>query len=108
MVGNEPLNKQSMEIVHFVKTEEIAEKINDLFETERAILVKLFPDAAIEHIGGTSISGAISKGDLDINVRIKPEAFDLESESIGIQRGLSNSLPAHLVGIEPLGLKISN
>ena len=65
-----------MEIVKFIKTEEISEQVNTLFESERQKLSGLLPNAAIEHVGGTSILGTITKGDLDINVRVKPKDLD--------------------------------
>lgn len=61
--------------VHFVKTSDISEKIGKLFNEERKKLLDLFPYAEIEHIGATAIPGTISKGDLDINIRVKPENF---------------------------------
>ncbi|WP_349609496.1 MULTISPECIES: GrpB family protein [Cupriavidus] len=33
------------------------------------------PDAAIEHVGATAVSGCLTKGDLDISVQVGPEAF---------------------------------
>lgn len=71
-----------METVYFVKTEDIAEKISTLFETEKAKLSEFFPDADIQHIGGTSVSGTISKGDLDINVRVKQVEFEATIEKL--------------------------
>lgn len=71
-----------METVHFVKTENISEKVNALFETEKAKLLELFPHADIQHIGGTSVPCTISKGDLDINVRVEQAEFDAVVERI--------------------------
>ena len=74
-----------MDTVSFVKTDEISNKIEVLFEVEKEKISHLFPAAKIEHISGTSVSGSISKGDLDINVRVKPEDFEKITE---ILRGL--------------------
>lgn len=74
-----------MQTVHFVKTEKISEKIQSLFESEKAKLLELFPNADIEHIGGTAILGTISKGDLDINIRVEPKDFQ---EAVEILKGL--------------------
>ena len=71
-----------METVHFVKTEEVSEKIDRLFESEKAKLSELFPHADIQHIGGTSVPGTISKGDLDINVRVGQAEFDATIEKL--------------------------
>lgn len=64
-----------MQTVHFIKTEDIKERIETLFDSEKERLRAFFPDADIEHIGGTSVAGLISKGDLDINIRLSQENF---------------------------------
>lgn len=64
-----------MSLVHFISYEEthsLAGKVYLYLEEEP---LKLFPFADIQHIGSTSIPGSLSKGDIDINVRIKPENF---------------------------------
>jgi GrpB-like predicted nucleotidyltransferase (UPF0157 family) len=71
-----------METVHFVKSEEISEKINALFDAEKTKLSELFPQADIQHIGGTSVPGTISKGDLDINVRVEQAEFEATIEKL--------------------------
>ena len=69
-----------MEIVHFIKTEDSGAKIEVLFASEKQKLSKLLPTADIQHIGGTSVPGSISKGDLDINVRVTPKDFQRATE----------------------------
>ena len=69
-----------METVHFIKTEEISEKVEALFTSEKHKLSSLFPDADIEHIGATSVPGSVTKGDLDINVRVDPNDFQWARE----------------------------
>ena len=71
-----------METIHFVKTEEISEKTDRLFETEKAKLSDLFRHADIQHIGSTSVPGTISKGDLDINIRVPQTDFDVTAEKL--------------------------
>ena len=65
-----------MNIVKFIKTPDIAEQINSLFESEKKRLLEFIPSVDIQHIGGTSIPDSISKGDLDINIRVKKEDFN--------------------------------
>ena len=65
-----------METVKFIKTEDITEKVSSLFASEKQKLSALLPNSNIEHVGGTSIPGTISKGDLDINIRVKLEDFE--------------------------------
>lgn len=71
-----------METVHFVKTEEVSEKVSALFDAEKTKLSELFPHADIQHIGGTSVPGTISKGDLDINVRVATDDFNSTTEKL--------------------------
>ena len=71
-----------MEIVHFVKTGNITERIEALFVSEKQKLEALFLNAFIEHVGGTSVPGAILKGDLDINVRVESQDFQEATETL--------------------------
>lgn len=71
-----------MEIVKFVKTDDIWEKAQSLFESEKRELSDLFPDAGIEHIGSTAIPGTLTKGDVDINIRVISEEFDRVVETL--------------------------
>ena len=64
-----------VQTVNFIKSEDVLEKIEALFSTEKEMLSAVLPYADIEHIGATSVPGTITKGDLDINVRIKLEKF---------------------------------
>ncbi len=57
-------------------TDDIWEKTRSLFESEKSKLSDRFPNASIEHIGSTAIPGTLTKGDVDINVRLKLEEFD--------------------------------
>ena len=64
-----------MQIVNFVPTENVLEKVEILFFDEKEKLSVVLPYAEIEHIGATSVPGTITKGDLDINVRVNLEKF---------------------------------
>jgi GrpB-like predicted nucleotidyltransferase (UPF0157 family) len=46
-----------------------------LFLTYKEKLQEIYPDFEIEHVGGSSIPEALTKGDLDIAVRIPKEKF---------------------------------
>ena len=62
--------------VHFKPVEEIAAPLARAFESIRAEVLTLLPGADVEHIGASSIPGAITKGDLDVLVRVAPDGFD--------------------------------
>jgi GrpB-like predicted nucleotidyltransferase (UPF0157 family) len=49
--------------------------IPDAFETEHARLRTLLPAAEVLHTGGTSVPGALTRGDLDIHVRVAAADF---------------------------------
>ena len=58
-----------MAIAHFVKQEEVYPLAKKHFEIEKARILKSFPDAIVEFVGSSSIPGALTLGDLDIQVR---------------------------------------
>lgn len=70
----------NVEKVFFIKEEDVRDKINALFISEKEKLQKLLPYSEIEHIGGTSVKNSITKGDLDINVRVSKENFSKSVE----------------------------
>ena len=45
------------------------------FAEHRARIAARLPAAEIEHVGSTSIPGALTKGDLDLLVRVAPSGF---------------------------------
>ncbi|MBL8883687.1 MAG: GrpB family protein [Hyphomicrobium sp.] len=59
-----------------VDTEPAREKAQRLFERVRNSLMPLLPsDADIRHIGATAVPGCLTKGDLDIVIRVSGKAF---------------------------------
>ncbi|MDB4983833.1 MAG: hypothetical protein JWM20_12 [Patescibacteria group bacterium] len=82
---------KDFDIVHFYKSEEIFGKAAKIFEREKKILEGLIPNADIQHVGSCAIFGAISKFDVDIQIRVWQEQFE-EAKNI-----LENSYqPQHL------------
>lgn len=55
----------------------------EAFVRHRARVAELIPGAEIEHVGSTSIPGALTKGDVDLLVRVE-------------QADLSGAIAAHL------------
>ncbi len=64
-----------MERVQFFPFKQIEEKANAAFDLHQLQLQKLLPFAEIQHIGSTSIPGAITKGDLDIAILVTQAEF---------------------------------
>lgn len=64
-----------MEQVHFFEQNEIKEKVEKEFLIHKSKIVNLLPKADVQHIGSTAIPNSITKGDLDIQVRVQKEDF---------------------------------
>jgi GrpB-like predicted nucleotidyltransferase (UPF0157 family) len=65
-----------MEIVKFIETGEILDIAEKAYCHNRTRILELLPKADIQHVGSTSIPGSITKGDLDIQVRVSSEDFN--------------------------------
>jgi len=59
------------------------------FERERQRIARLLPRADVQHIGSTAIPGSLTKGDLDLLVRVGQDEFAAAS------RALSEIYEAH-------------
>lgn len=64
-----------MNMVNFKPSENIRASSEKLFQQERSRILVTLPQADVQHIGATSIPGTITKGDLDINVRVSRKDF---------------------------------
>jgi len=60
----------------FLKPEEFLPKVNAIFEIVERRVRRALPNADVEHIGSSAIMGAISKGDLDMLVRVSGVDFN--------------------------------
>jgi GrpB-like predicted nucleotidyltransferase (UPF0157 family) len=54
---------------------ELAEAAFAAFDRHREQVLRLLPDAEVEHVGATSVPGALTKGDLDVLVRVHASEF---------------------------------
>lgn len=52
------------------REEDIRSIVEAVFDRERRRIAKLLPRADVRHIGSTSIPGSLTKGDLDLLVRV--------------------------------------
>jgi GrpB-like predicted nucleotidyltransferase (UPF0157 family) len=62
--------------MHFVPAASIEKKVLAAFSRHRDALQLLLPQAEVHHIGSTSIAGSLTKGDLDILVRVSAGEFE--------------------------------
>ncbi|AUM26505.1 GrpB family protein [Acinetobacter pittii] len=59
----------------FLEPEQYQQRCAQLFNSYQKDISTLLPFAKIEHIGSSAIPNAISKGDLDIYIEVKPDQF---------------------------------
>lgn len=49
--------------------------IEDTFTTQKEIIKKVIPDAEVQHVGSSAIPNSLTKGDIDIQVRVSSKRF---------------------------------
>lgn len=64
-----------MEIVNFKPQSVFSAQAQETFDKEENKLSKLLPKADIQHIGSTAIPNAMTKGDVDLQVRVNKDDF---------------------------------
>jgi GrpB-like predicted nucleotidyltransferase (UPF0157 family) len=62
--------------VHFVREDEVRAAVDLLWRSERKKLLRLLPGADVQHVGSTAVPGSLTRGDLDIQVRVPAADFD--------------------------------
>ena len=91
------------------------ERANSLFEEVRAKLAAVLPvGALIEHIGATAVPACLTKGDLDVVVRVSAEEFNqcqsllkkLYAENLGSIRTSSFAAFMDEGANPPLGIQL--
>jgi GrpB-like predicted nucleotidyltransferase (UPF0157 family) len=65
------------EIVSFVPEPLVRAEITRSFAQLRATLLPIVEGAEIHHVGSTAIPGSLTKGDLDVQIRVTEELFEL-------------------------------
>jgi GrpB-like predicted nucleotidyltransferase (UPF0157 family) len=61
----------------------LAQTTRAAFDRHREAVLRLLPNAEVEHVGATSVPGALTKGDLDVLVRVPENEF---SQSVAVLR----------------------
>lgn len=64
-----------MERVKFFNNKSLYEKAEETFFIHKALIEELLPEADVQHVGSTAIPNSITKGDLDIQVRVNANLF---------------------------------
>ncbi|MGW8368596.1 MAG: GrpB family protein [Gammaproteobacteria bacterium] len=68
------------EIVHFSNSWQLFTAAERLYESIEAELTRLLPWAEVHHIGSTAVPGSMTKGDLDVVVRVHATEFRRSEE----------------------------
>jgi uncharacterized protein len=72
-----------METVRFFQpTNDFLQRVQTIFEMESDRTARLIPRADIEHVGATSVPGAVTKGDVDIQVRVAQRQFKAATRTL--------------------------
>lgn len=61
--------------VHFKPSSDFKELANKIFEEQKNRIVGFLPYADVQHIGSTAIPNSVTKGDLDLVIRVPKEEF---------------------------------
>ena len=87
-----------MESVYFAPEKEFRQKVERLFGEQKERIQILPPEADIQHIGSTAIPHSMTKGDLDIQVRISTERFQMAVDELSRVNFNTTLLEAHIYG----------
>ena len=68
----------------FLEPSQYQNACNELFQQYQASIIAVLPTARVEHIGASSINGAISKGDLDIFVAVSADEFEMAIQVVSV------------------------
>lgn len=64
-----------MELVHFLDNSLFYENAEKTFLAHKKIMKESLPEADVQHVGSTAIPNSLTKGDLDIQVRVMSGQF---------------------------------
>jgi GrpB-like predicted nucleotidyltransferase (UPF0157 family) len=71
-----------MERVHFLEQSRFHEQAEKTFLEQKKKILRLLPEADVQHVGSTAIPNSLTKGDLDIQVRVPAEMFTAAVEKL--------------------------
>jgi GrpB-like predicted nucleotidyltransferase (UPF0157 family) len=92
-------------LVHFLPEQHFRERVRDAWEREAALLRSSLPAADVQHVGSTAIPGSLTKGDLDVQVRVALDAFATADEVLSrcYRRNPGSSLAPGFAAFEKPG-----
>ena len=71
-----------MERVFFQDVSKVRKAVETAFRRHRRRIKRLVPDGSIEHVGSTVIPNCLTKGDLDIQVRVPRAAYPVAKSAL--------------------------
>lgn len=77
--SHDPSNEET---VTFLPEECFRARVQSRFEQLRGELQAMVPSAQIEHVGSTAIAGSLTKGDLDVQVRVLAAQYPAAKERL--------------------------
>ncbi len=63
-------------VISFVPSDTLIEEAAAAFANHEARIHDALPTVEIRHVGGTSLPGLLTAGDVDVQVRVETDAFD--------------------------------
>lgn len=71
-----------MAVVRIRRADEVRVVAEAAVEAHRTAVLKLVPGAEVEHVGATAVPGALTKGDVDVLVRVGEPEFPAAVEAL--------------------------
>lgn len=79
--------------VHFAPEPEWRDLAAERWKIESERILALLPQADVQHVGSTAVPGSLTKGDIDIQVRVPQDAFDeADAKLAGVYRRNTRSI----------------
>ena len=71
-----------MEQVNFFDNSLFYEKVKKTFYLHKNLIKERLPEADVQHVGSTAVPNCLTKGDLDIQVRVTTEQFQMAVQTL--------------------------
>lgn len=65
-----------MNLVYFKAVDDFSDAANRIFKEQKKRILEILPNAEVLHVGSTAVPGSLTKGDLDLSVRISKDNFE--------------------------------
>ena len=73
----------AVDVVRVRPGADVADAVHAALEHHRRQVLRVLPDAEVEHVGATAVPGALTKGDLDVLVRVPASRFAQSVAALG-------------------------